>query len=84
MLYLIFIIEKGLKFVVNSNDAKFDFTIGKSFNLLINWLLNFSFLGLEGNLITTNFVSSNNDFGIKNSSFSSLNLKKVSLMILTG
>ena len=53
-------------------------------NLLIKRLLIFSYLGGKGNLITTNFVSSNNHFGIKNSSFPSLNLKKVSLMNLTG
>ena len=51
-------------------------------NLLIKHLLNLSFLGGQGNLITSNFVSSNNHFGIN--SFSSLNLKKVSSMNLTG
>ena len=53
-------------------------------NLLIKSLLNFSFLSAKGYLITTNFVSSNNRFGISNSSFSSMNLRKVSLMNLTG
>ena len=50
-------------------------------NLLIKPLLNISFLGERGNLITTNFVSSNNHFSIDNSSFSLLNLKKSKLNI---
>ena len=53
-------------------------------NLLIKCLVNFSILGAKGNLISNNFVLSNNNFDINSSSFSSLNLKKVSLMNLTG
>ena len=84
MLYLIFIIEKGLYLAGILNNVEFDFVIGKICNLLRKRLLNFSRLRAKVNLITTNFVSSNNHFGINNSSFSSLNLKKMSLMDLTG
>ena len=53
-------------------------------NLLIKRLLNFSFLGAKGNLITNDFVSLNHHFCINSSSFFSLNLKKVSLINLAG
>ena len=56
----------------------------KFFNILIKRLLNFLFWGAKGNLISINFVSSNNNFGINSYSFSLLNLQKVSLMNLTG
>ena len=63
MLYLVFIIEKRLYLAGIPNHVKSDFAIGKSLQL-IKGLLNFSFLFGKGNLITTNFVSSNNHFGI--------------------
>lgn len=43
--------------------------------LLIKYFQSFSFQGAKGNLITTNFLLSNNHFGTKNSSFYSLNIK---------
>ena len=52
------------------------FSLVKVCKLLIKRQLNFSFPGAKGNLITINFVSLNNYFGINNYSFSSLNLKK--------
>ena len=79
MLFLIFTIEKGIQ-----NSVTFEFVYVKVCNLLKIRLVNFASLGVKGNLITNNFVSSNNHFGINNSSFSSLNLKKVSLTNLTG
>ena len=84
MLYLIFIIEKRQYLTGNPNNIKSDFSIVKVCNLPIKLLLNFSFWGAKGNLITTSFILSNNHFGINSSSISSLNLKKVSLMNLTG
>ena len=48
----------------------------KGCNLLKRRLLNFSFLGANVNLITTNFVSSNNLFGINNYSFSVIESEK--------
>ena len=57
MLYLIFIIEKGLYLAGILNNVEFDFVIGKICNLLIKRLLNFSRLRAKVNLITTNFVS---------------------------
>ena len=76
-----FIIEKRLYLADIPNNMKSDFAVP---NLLIKRLLNFSFLGAKGNLISTNFVSSNNHFGINSYFFSTLNLQKVSLMNLTG
>ena len=51
MLYLLFIIEKGLYLADIPNNAKSDFATGKSLScdLLIKCLLNISFLNAKGN-----------------------------------
>ena len=82
MLYLTFIIEKRMYLAAISINVKCNFAIGKCLKFTNKTLT--KFMGAKGNLITTNFVSSNHYFGINSSSFSSLNLKKVSLMNLRG
>ena len=51
-------------------------------NLLIKHLLSISFLSAKGNLMTANFISSNNYSGVRNFCFSLLNLKKSFLVFL--
>ena len=76
MFYLIFTTEKGLYLAGIPNNVESDLALVKVCNLLIKRLLTFSFLGPKGNLITTNFVSSNNHFDINNSSFFFVESKK--------
>ena len=85
MLYLFFIIEYGLCILwVLQTMLNLTFPLVKVCKVVIERLLNFSFLCGKGNLITTNFVSSNNYFNINNSSFSASNLIKMLLINLTG
>ena len=64
MLYLVFIIEKRLYLAGIPNHVKSDFAIGKSLQFINKTLAKFLISGWKSNLITTNFVSSNNHFGI--------------------